>query len=203
MADVSFDEFYGEIALQASGVPEPLMDRAIVRAMRSFCNVSEYWRMTLEPEPVFGGVGELFLPRDSEVVRPLWVRLGDRELIAKSDHSLLDVKPGRARAYVLDGTTLTLVPVVDGQLTERLVARVILQPTRNASRVPGAIGDRYYEAIVAGALSYVCAQVDQPWGNADLASIHGSSFSQYVEEARRRAGKEGAHVPRVVSYGGI
>jgi hypothetical protein len=203
MADVSFDEFYGEIALQASGVPEPLVDRAIVRACRAFCAHSEYWRVTLEPEPVFGGVGELLLPRDSEIVRPLWVRLGDRELIAKSDHSLMDTKPGRARAYVLENATLTLVPVVNGPLTERLVVRVILQPTRNASRVPEAIGDRYYEAIVAGALSYICAQVDQPWGNADLAAIHGSSFNQYVEEARRRAGKEGAHVPRVVSYGGL
>ena len=203
MADVAFDEFYSDIFLQAPSVPEPLVDRALVRAARAFCGMSEAWRVTLDPEPVFGGVGELFLPRNAEIVRPLWVRLGDRELTAKSDHSLMDTKPGRPHAYVLDGNVLTLVPVVDGQLTERLVARVILQPTRAATAIPEAIGDRYFEGIISGALSYLAAQIDQPWGNPDLAGMHASGFRQVIDDARRRAGKEGAHVPRSVAYGGL
>lgn len=203
MADVAFDEFYSDIFLQAPLVPEPMVDRALVRAARVFCSMSEAWRVTLDPESVFAGVAELFLPRGAEIVRPLWVRLGDRELQAKSDHSLLDVKPGRPNAYVLENNMLTLVPVVDGVLTERVTARVILQPTRTATAVPEAVGDRYFEGIMSGALSYLTAQVDQPWGNADIAGMHAAGFQRVIDDARRRAGKEGAHVPRSTVYGGL
>jgi hypothetical protein len=203
MADVLFDEYYGDIALQVPGAPEPLIDRAIVRATRTLCYESEYWRVTTDPMMVRNGVVELDLPTNSEIVRPLWVRLGERELKAHSDHSLIGVQPGRPRGYVVDADLLTLVPQPDGVIDERVTARLVLQPTRSAPVVPEAVGRRFYEAIVSGALSYLCAQVDQPWGNAELAQLHAGGFQLQIALARRRAGSEGAHVPRSIVYGGL
>lgn len=69
----------------------------------------------------------------------------------------------------------------------RITARVATAPTETAASIDDDLADRWWKAIIAGALARVYMMPGQPFTNPELAMASGEAFMQYVSEAKHAA----------------
>lgn len=186
------DELYPLVLLEAPGCPLPIMNMAINRAAREFCEKSRVWQEWLDDVTASPGVYryDIDVPRDSSVVVLNTVRCGRRALTPEHDNrasrqwGVVDgeplayaVTPGRAE-IIIDP-----VPVA----VETISINAALQPTLTAAALPDVVVQFHFEAVAEGAKAILKRMPNRPWSDPAGAAIAEQIFSQKAAEARIEA----------------
>ena len=173
------------------GCPEPTIMQAVVDAAIVFCEDTQVLRKRLDPIRTSVGVVEYDIdaPPHYQVARLLRLYAEGREveLVTREEAPVLDDWQSRPRvAYTSrEGAALVLnlYPAPDAQYV--LTMEVALRPVRGATVLDALLLEDYAEAIVAGAVSRLCAVPNQAFSSPALASDAGSAFAGLASKARR------------------
>ncbi len=181
----SLAPFLPKIFQYAQGVSEPAAYDAIRSAAIRFCERTKLWRAMITP--TLGATNPVTLtPPTDSVIHDIEVsRIDGKNLIPQTtqwlnDHYCEWSDPTFVGCpqYItqLSEDQVTLVPF--GGTTLQVWVR--LKPTQVAATLPDFLMNRYMDVIQAGALSKLLLP-KQPFMNADLAGVFGSSFEQALE----------------------
>ena len=136
-----------------AGLPEPMVDRQIMRAAQDFCTATRAWRAVLDPVITSAGVlsYDVDLDAPAEVVRLESATLDGHclEVWRENDHG-----HGRFVATADGGKTVDLHHAPgDGQ---KLVLTVTLKPSDSAVGIDAdTLVDLYSRTIAMGAIAYL------------------------------------------------
>lgn len=180
-------DFHALVMPWVIGCPIPIIDAALVRAARRFCDGTRAWTQTVEATAT--GVTDLFefdAPAAAEIVRVVAAKVGEFDYDDKvfdRPPSTWPEKEAPAGVYMmLDGQFLVLPMPTAGTVLRLDVA---LKPKLSAQGVGNILFDSYGEDVAAGALSDLL-KMPQPWGNPALAVNYGSVFSAAIHKAANR-----------------
>lgn len=197
MANVSLDTLYPQIMPFVGECPDALVDRGIIHAARNLCTTAEVWQETLECD-LFDTEADVVLPAGAEIVRPLEVLVDGKSVRAGS---LRDVRRGYEQRFALSGEQLIFGKPLAPESEVQLVAA--LAPKSDAVMLPADLGARWGSTVAAGALAWVLSLPGYDWSNPAAAQQQAAAYAMGVQDAKRFAGRNRAHVPRTVRYGGI
>lgn len=128
-------------------IPDPMVDRQLLRAAQAFCLETRAWRVHLDGVRTQSDEAtyDLELPRDAELVRIESVSVGEGDVL------LPGVTAREQAAFTLDGKRLHLAqPVADAQTVQ---VEVSLQPGACACGVEDFLFDRHADVMAAGAIA--------------------------------------------------
>ncbi|MDR0273864.1 MAG: hypothetical protein LBI48_00670 [Burkholderiaceae bacterium] len=169
------------------GVPQPRLERALLRAAQELCRTSRCWTVWTDPVTVAGsGEYDVELPPGAQVavVERMTVDGRPRPMLpfsftrrAPDDMPGAHVVPGRLTFQVTDG-------IHDGA---QIRFRVALAPYDKAQGVDEAVFDPHSSVLAAGICALLLADPGQPWSNPGLAQVYAAQFSSGVARARLAA----------------
>lgn len=203
---VAVSEFYPEIRMECSGVPEFEMDRVIPRAAIDLLRTSRLWRETVEDHPVYPGgeaiaVNDLIASDAAVALDVAGVFLSDNEdrRLHRYSYNPLNRDLVRLRGqtcteftgYVVNAAkTVTMVPDLEEDADPVNVdLELILIPTQSATTLPEFLLTDYVEIIAAGAKARLMIIKDAPWFDMKLADYFRRMFWAGVAEAGRLSAK--------------
>jgi len=168
-------------------VPQPRMDRALIRAAQQLCRSSRCWTVWTDAVKVDGaGEYDVKLPMHAQVVvvermtvdgraRPMLPFSFSRR--APDDLQGAHVVPGRLTFQTTDG-------IAAGS---EIRFRVVLEPTDKAPGVDDAVFDKNSGVLSAGVCALLMADPGQPWSNPQLAQVYAAQFDYGMARARLSA----------------
>ena len=196
-----------DLSPSMQGMPSSGIKNIVRRAAINFCRKTFLWRVDIDRISVVADTElySLSLPvsvPDSEIcsiesvrykedgddddkfrmIPPISVRQEDQSVGSGSWPFLTSEYPSY---YWFDKNTskLGLSPIPTEVSVEGLLIKVICVPTRTSSVLPDFLNN-YYDAIVFGAKSFAFDQMDMPWANPQLASMHRDLFNTEVNGAK-------------------
>lgn len=178
----TFDLLFPDLLPLVPGCPEPVAERALLRASQRFCELSLAWRVVMDPitTEVDQDVYELDFPDRSELVRIESARYAGREIkVATPNHQF-----SRYDTYVecTDGKNLVLNPVPKSQAD--LLLTLTLKPGVKAQGIDDALFDRYSDIIAIGAQGILQAQPQKSYSSGD-APANTASFEYRCANVKR------------------
>lgn len=196
------EDLYHEIAIDCPGAPEPLINNALVTALREFCNRTRFWRRDLVPVDLVAGQAEYTLtaPDDSEIVTLALVQFTpspDLPLVPRSTIELDRDFPGWRNsqasqpAFYYQPTANTIRPVYtpSENVAGGLAVTAALRPTMAATEMDEGVYQEYGSEIVAGAKARLQMSPGKPWSAPDFATLNAGLFAGAVGRARIRVFK--------------
>lgn len=203
----AFSDFYGWILPQVGGALNIVVDRAIIFSCRKFCDQTHSWRADLTISPVTG-VRDYVLPvpAGAEVIRVRTAVQGGMIISPTTDDTLAISTPNyinqtasTASFYTVPTTgTFRLHPMPVGASINPVAIAVAMRPTIAATVIPQFLFDEWLAVIADGALAYLKAQIDQPWGDGNQAAYHEGRFNQSVNDVRVRLNSGDASYNRAI-----
>lgn len=146
-------DFFPEVLpFIADGIPDPMLERRVLRCAQRFCERTRAWRVTLEPISLLAGVTnyEMELPQQTELVR--------LEEGAQLDGSPIDVwRPsagGRGR-YVSTPDRKTVDLSWSPAAGQTLVLVATLKPSGGATGLEDFLFDQYADVIADGTVARI------------------------------------------------
>lgn len=179
---VRFDELIPDILTESGNCPEMILERNMRNASIEFLQESELWqdRRTF---PTVGGLGEypLITGGDEAIVKLTYCSVNGRELLQSVPHRRFALD-GEPKHYFLRDNQLHLRPykVLRGDIE----VEAILKPNRNATGIPEAIADEWFEAIQHGTLARTLAMAGTPWYDPVRATGYSQQFMSALNAAR-------------------
>ena len=207
------DDFIPEVAMNALGCPDPMMEKAVINSLREFCKESLYWAADADPIDVEAGVHtyELESPESDSLVSGILMIAYDGKPLVPTSEDLLDLQwpsfqqkynrnfnssastPWRhvvssipAAYYQPTSRTVRLVGIPETSLAGGLTMKVGLIPTIDADEVGDIIYEDYSEAISYGALYRLLIQPKKEWTNREGAAAYKLLFDQAMSEAKTK-----------------
>lgn len=183
---LTLTDFYPQVALECPGVPVPILDNAIRRAMRRFCERTHAYRKTytVTTTATVSGYSPLGVDVDLLGVKEFYDAGGsDIKVAPLASLNKLTAASRKPEYYaVSDGPDepITLYPTPDATYALTLVAAV--KPSRTATSFDDVLMT-WEEAIVAYAKYLLQGQVDRPWTDHDAAARNLRRFGTLVTEA--------------------
>lgn len=189
---VNLSAFFPRLIPNVMGCPEPLAQQALVDAAITFCDQSLAVTVDLDPVtlPVGSSTVELETPDQTTVAQVLHVWYNKQVLEAVPYGQFVDIyQPNSTPAhytveYLDEVANLRVYPAPSLAVTNGLLVRVALRPTRAATQVHDILFQRYVEGIVAGAQSILCAMPDQPFTNEARSIAMGQRARAAANQAR-------------------
>lgn len=194
-----------EVLPEVVGCPDVTIERALRDAAVELCTRGYAWVVEQGADTIAVDDDEflLELPSRTRLVGVLSIKAGATELIAATREDL-DATPVDWRSSAgnwgytwSSGGAVRLVGVPDEARTS-VWARFAVAPTLESTEIPDELGNRWYQALVAGAKSRLMLMQGTPWWNPELAAIHLSTFMRGVREARLFFAQDGVNAQRVV-----
>lgn len=184
------------VNVKAKMVPEPLALFVLRDAAAEFCRQTGIVTEILPDITLVAGTAEYPLvsatPDYYRGVKALDVWLDGAEITPRTASQLKDSfgnwtpHTGVPRHYTqLTEGTLRLYPVPEAAGT--LVVRAATAPALTATHIDDALADRWWKAIVAGALSALFDMEDEPFYKPDASAKQLGIFNAYVDEAKHAA----------------
>jgi hypothetical protein len=188
--------------------PNITLRRAYTRAMREWCQQTQWLRMNLSG-PTIAGVKVMTLGTDPDldIMGIRAVSVTDSSLptpsifpVAPSDSTQWNpnLPPGRPRryCYIPEGT-IALDPTPD--IVYALTISLIISPKESAEPtavIPDAPLVKYSNDIESGALAYLLSIPGQPWTDMNEAKRHAAAFQASINNGK-------AEVQRAYNTGSI
>lgn len=196
-------QFRPWVLMEVDKAPVPVVDDAIRRTVRDFCQNARVWQEIQNGYNTAIGIQQYqFLPGTNvgEVYLPMAGQIGtqlNQELLFRSNEWCDEAYPGwrgnkhSGRPCVLtvvqpDGT-FYLVPTPTQ--VEPFVLTVALQPRSRASACPTFLLTDHHDAIVAGAKARLMAMNGKEWANPQLATAYAAIYVQARDAANSRAAR--------------
>ena len=185
-ASKPFSDLYPEIRQMANQVPDVTINRAILYAIRQFCQDSKFYQKTI-----------VLNQTDTQAVYPLILAGTTDEVIGISDVEQ-DNRPmypldqadysnsfgGIIRGFQFEPPNLlVIVPTPSQYKAAGIKARCILQPSEDATTVDESIYRRWKYTIQSGALSYILSMQNESWSNYPMASDQRGLFEDGIHKA--------------------
>lgn len=198
---IALTDFYPNVVLECPGVPVPVLDSAIRRAMRRFCERTHAYRKTcaITTTATVNGYSPLGADLDLLEVKEFYDADGADVQVASLAQINKAAAASRKPEYyaVADGPgePITLYPTPDATYALTLVAAV--KPSRTATSFDDVLMT-WEEAIVAYAKYLLQDQGHRPWTDHDAAARNLRRFGTLVTEAFwQQATANGATEPRI------
>lgn len=179
-----WDQFYPDVVPDVLGVPEPTMDRALLRAAQRFLEQTEVWRQWLDDTTTNGDFEhDIELESKSEVVAIKQAVLAGREIRVYAPDDLpatwrTSGEGVEVGVCTFNGKTVQLVPLQSaGQV---LSIEATLKPSNAATGVPDDVFDRYSLQIAQGAKALLLAQPGKTWSDLKLAAVFAGLFDSDI-----------------------
>ncbi len=196
--------FYPFIRPKLTGVPDLVLDRAILDTCIQFAEESNIISFTLGPINTSAGVATYVLPLPAQssigMVDKAWV--GTRQLGLTAPQYIQDptaifgtvgteTRPvGIPRSlYIVDDETVGLYPAPDATNAKPLSVTLSVRPLITATQVDDVLFTDWPEYIAAGAIWRIASQPGQVYTNPDQAAGALMLFSRGVQRARNRSYK--------------
>lgn len=147
----TWDAFFPDVLPYIeAGLPEPMVERKLLRAVQEFCRRTRAWRVTLDPVRTTADlVYDIEFPSPSELVRIEGAALAGQEIAVWRQEARA---PGQY-VYTPDGKTIAFKrapgPGAD------LVLDVTLKPGERALGVEDFLFDRYVDSIALEAVASI------------------------------------------------
>lgn len=91
--------------------------------------------------------------------------------------------------FAVDGEykAIRLVPFPSEENGSMLRVRFTVAPTLTATGVPDSLGNRYQDALIAGAKAGLLSDAGKPWSDPRTAAIFAGEFQRLLNDARQEA----------------
>ena len=209
------DNFYRELRVNFPLAPEPVMQLAVVDAVRTFTAKTLLWKYTLARMSVVADESTYLIDvPDSTNGEFTYAKTVKFKLDGAADTQFTDLDPfgtddksgsweyqtGNAPSEftiifgVAEGSYIRLYPIPDEDSDSGLEMTVNLKLKLGSTTFPDWIDLKYHEVIVAGAKGNLFAQVGMPWYDSNLALYWLSTFDNDI--ANSKYDKYTAHTNR-------
>ncbi|NBP80054.1 hypothetical protein EBU58_04925 [bacterium] len=174
------------------GVSEPLAQQALIDSAIAFCDQSLAVTVTLSPITVPVGISsiELDTPDNTSVAQILYVWYDKRLMSPVPYGQMTDIyrQDGTPTDYTIEYidevANLMVYPAPNERVTNGLVVRCALRPSRDATEVHDILYHRYADGIIYGAQSILFSMPDQPWTDVGRAQQCGVTARARANQAR-------------------
>lgn len=100
----------------------------------------------------------------------------DLERLYNGEWEAIEGTP-RWYTHVDDVLVARLVPIPIEEFTAALFFRMTVTPTRDATELPAALTNKYWQALAAGARHRLAAMKDQPWSDPGKSAVALSKYN--------------------------
>lgn len=192
---IPLSAFFPRLLPSVLGCPEPLAQQALLDSAIEFSGRSLAVTTTLAAVTLTEGEGSFAVttPADTTIAQVLNLWFDERQIEPASYSNVADpyAQPGEPRYFygedINEVFNITLMPPPNRTVTDGVVVRAALKPTRTAATVHDILFERYASAIVDGALAILMSINDQPFSNEQKALVLGSSARAKANAARTDA----------------
>jgi len=179
----TWDQFYPDVLPSVMGCPNPMVDRALLRAAQVFCSKTQVWKVWLADIATLALATEYVavLPTTSELVKLERATLDGRPIIITAPEILpadWQTNPSGISdcIFTIDRKTITLLPAKPAGLLLRIEA--VLKPSNTALGVEDHLFDQYSGTIAMLATAELLKLPDRPWGNP----VYGQEMASLANE---------------------
>lgn len=195
-------ELVPDVLINAPGAPDILVEQKLRDAAIELCNMSGYWRESLDPVVTQAekDIYDIEPPTQAVIKNILTMQIDDEPLhpsrtvdLDKRSHGWR-TRQGKPRRYVLDSMrTFMLTPIPDGAYS--ITAFATLRPEPDATELPDIVVDFLRHVIVAGATYRLLSMPRRQWTDMQTAGLHRIDFYRGVKQARIDANKQYSGAP--------
>lgn len=188
-----------QLLVKAPMVPQPLAIFALREAAALFCRETALIKETLPAITLVPGTAEYAMPTSTpsstRAVKVLEAWVDDREITPITAAEIKESTSGNWTAHT--GSVLHYLQEREDKIllykipeaTGSLVVRAAIGPSLTATSVDDMLVDRYWRAIVAGALAELFETPGETFSNPERAAVQQGIFMDYVGEAKLKAAK--------------
>lgn len=211
------------LRVELPGIPEPILNEGVEKAIQQFFKESESWRHTV-PGLLNWTTAVTFptltpgteIPTGTRLVRIDQVKYASDgtnlkpipfETRQQLDSSYPDweVKTGTTPVrftHDADGTPI-LIPIAEADVNSSLKVRAIIAPTDALIELPDFLYYEFEDDFKNGALSRLMKIPGKDWTNLSAATAYTTLFKSGIKKAKSRANAEWGQPSRETTYGGI
>jgi len=181
------DTIYQDLLPDLPGVPEPMVERALIRCAQELCRRARVWPVWTDPVTIKNGVTEydMELPSGAQVI-VIERATRNGAPMAMTPWTFIQAPPQQAHgARIVPGRiSFQTNGLVDG---DEVCFRAVLAPADNAPGVPDEVFDPYSDLLAAGIKSRLMLTPGQPFTNLELGAANAQAWSAGVSAACLRA----------------
>ena len=199
----TMQDFHPWVQLDCPGVPDPVMNDAILKGAREFCKLTHAIEYDLVLTTVAAqGDYTLTLPADTEVLDVRYVKRGASDFLSPQTQDFIDAQGANSGApsmfTVLEELPLELRVFPTPATVESLTVQLVLMPTTTAATVDDRLLAWYQEGVTTYAKYYLMTQPAKPWTNEATAAFQYRLFDARVADARVRRSQWRSGIPSSV-----
>ena len=220
---VAINTLHKFVRVELPGIPEPVLNDGVEKAIQQFFKESESWRHTV-PGLLNWTTAAVFpalnagteIPTGTRLVRVDNVKyasdgtnLQKVEFMTRqqldSDYPDWEVKTGNEPLRWTnqgDGTPL-IVPIATADVNNSLKVRAIIAPDDSLTELPDFLYYEFEDDFKNGALARLMKIPGKDWTNLSASAAYASLFKAGITKAKSRANAEFGQPVREVQYGGI
>lgn len=185
-----------DVRRDAKGAADFIVIDSLQQSCIEFFHQSGAWRERSDPSPFSIGTFEydFDIPAGAQLARLENCRLLSTNCpltpCTESEFFALDpTSTGTPTTYAVAESTGTLLfwPTPDDTVTDSYLTLAIMTATREILQIPDAIGNRWRDGIIAGAIGRLLDTEKRPWTNQELAAKQYQKFWDYVLRAKRES----------------
>jgi hypothetical protein len=193
MSNIS--EFRNEVRQDVHGVPNPVVDNAILATCIDFCSETGLWQEMLPAINVVQDQAEYTLTSANGQIEEVMFVHYDDVLIAPISRHRKDFEHSTWRTQSTDNPNqyfigqdriLTLIPTPNAALANGLKVWVILKPLRTATTVPDFMFNDYLEVIGYGAKAKLLKMRQRPWYDRKDSTVYAGEYMLGRDKAKAK-----------------
>lgn len=196
MHQVQLSDLIEDTRRDAIGAADFIVLDALQQTCVEFFHQSGSWRERSDPASFSIGTFEydFDVPYGAQAARCENVRLSSTTCpltpVTESEFFALDrTAVGTPTKYAIAESTGTLLfwPTPDATATDTYQTLCVMTATREITQIPDAVGNRWRDGIIAGAVARLLDTEKRPWTNQALAAKQQQKFWDYVLRAKRES----------------
>lgn len=191
-----------DVLINAPGAPDILVEQKLRDAAIELCNMSGYWRESLDPIITVDGqdIYDIEAPAQALIKNIVTMQI-DGGTVHPSTTADLDrrshgwrTNKGKPRRYVMNSMrTFMLTPIPNAEYT--VTAFATLRPDATANELADILVDFQRQVIVDGALFKLLSMPKRQWTDLQMAAVHRRDFYRGVTQARIDANRQYTSAP--------
>jgi hypothetical protein len=191
---IGVDALFPRVLPYVVGCSEPMASQAILDSAIRFCDKTDVIREPLDAFPTVSGLASYDIEtpnRQMRVGRILSVTVDNDKIfgVFEEDADNLSEIEGKPTAFYTRRTESTLAlwlnPIPDNRYS--VVINASFTPEINATSLPDDLVNRWYEGVVAGAISQLASLPNMPFSNPALAAQKEMEHLKACGDARRES----------------
>ena len=181
------------VAPEVPGAASIVIDNAVLRTCRDFCDKTHIWRYEHPAVAMVSGTSDYTLtpPAETEVAWVNSATQGTHDVSPVGRDIAKKLYPaGRTGSvadsfYMLDSGTFRVLPTPTGN-PQPITLDIALRPIMAATTIGAILFDEWGEYIAHGALSRLLAMPGKNWSEPNTAAFHIQRYKLGIAEAKRR-----------------